>query len=137
MVTNAHVPLDDATLRARFSDGSLPPAQLGHREHVRLGWVALATHDDFALAAASFRRTLRGYASAIGADGKYHETITWAWLALIQEAMDGRADQSSTQFLAAKPELLDQRTLASVYDVSATAGDPIARRIFVLPRRSR
>jgi hypothetical protein len=128
---------DDALLRQQVEDGSLPPELFGHREHLRLAWSFLAEEEDFAIAAARFRGALRRYASSsrVGANAKYHETITWAWLAIIREAMEGRVDASSRDFLAARPDLLDQRSLSNIYDVPAIARDPLARRILVLPKR--
>src|SRR5262249_5202112 len=94
---------DDRMLRARFEDASLPVAELDHRAHLRLGWTYLAEETDFALAAWRFRRALRRYADAVGAGAKVHETITWAYLVLLREAMDGRDDPDAASLLAAHP----------------------------------
>jgi hypothetical protein len=129
---------DDHTLRASLEDASLPPPCFTHRNHLRVAWSYLSEEDDFAIAAARFRATLKRYASAVGAAGKYHETITWAYLALVREAMEGRADRDADAMLAAHPDLLDHTggALASVFDVRALTADPLARRLLVLPRRA-
>jgi hypothetical protein len=123
-------------LKARFEDASLSPADLDHRAHLRLGWAYLVEDTDFALAAWRFRSALRRYADAVGAQGKVHETITWAYLALLREAMDGRNDPDAASLLAAHPELLDHRggALAAVFDVPEVTADPLARRVLILPR---
>ena len=128
----------DAALRSRVEDLSLPPSELSHRAHLRLAWTYLIEEEDFGVAAVRFRTTLRRYTTAVGASAKYHETITWAYLALLRQAMDGRADRESNALLAAHPELLDHEggALSRVLDVPAATADPLARRILVLPRRS-
>ena len=127
----------DQLLHEQIVDLSLPAAGFGHREHLRLAWIALSEHAEFAEAAGRFTRALRRYVTHLGAADKYHETITWAYLALIREAMQGRSDADSQAFLAAHPELLDHRggALARRYDVAALTADPVARRVFVLPTR--
>jgi hypothetical protein len=136
---HAHAPgcdhLDDAELVARFEAATLPPADYRHREHLRVGF-AMLRGAELAEAAQRFRRALQRYVAAIGAADKYHETLTWAYLVLVQQRMrDGDAD--SRAFLARHPDLLDHRggALARYYDVAAITASPIARRVFVLPER--
>jgi hypothetical protein len=128
---------NDSDLLHRFEALQLRPDELGHREHVRLGYAVLAAQPDFAAAASRFRAGLRRFATANGAHGKYHETITWAYLALIAERMHGRGYASSHELLAANDDLLDHRggALARCYDVASLTASPVARAVFVLPRR--
>ena len=128
---------NDQDLWRGVAELTLPAAHFGHREHVRLAWIALRASSDFAEAGARFTRALRAYVAHLGAAAKYHETITWAYLALVREAMEGRDDADSQAFLAAHPALLDHRAgaLAQRYDVAALTADPRARRVFVLPER--
>src|SRR5437763_16728622 len=124
--------LDDATLVARFEAKAIAPAEFRHREHVRLAFAMLAGAD-FGEAAVRYRRALRAFADAIGASGKYHETLTWAWLALVRERMAAATYATSAELLAAHPDLLDSRALAGRYDVPAIVASPLARAVFVLP----
>src|SRR5262245_40884612 len=82
---------DDATLLARFESLALPPSEFGHREHVRVAFAMLRDTQDFAAAAHRFRTALLRFATAAGAAAKYHETLTWAYLALVHERMAERA----------------------------------------------
>jgi hypothetical protein len=131
--------LSDAELIARFESLELSPRDFGHREHVRLAFAVLAEAGDFGDAAIRYRRGLRAFATAAGAAAKYHETLTWAYLALVHERMyllfhehapcevggervtdlavteqpaNRMAKHSITSFdlLARFPELLDHRT---------------------------
>jgi hypothetical protein len=125
--------MTDDELITRFTELSLPAAAFGHREHVRLAFAVLAKHQDFGDAAIEYRQLLRAFARHHGVPGKYHETITWAYLAIVHERMAGFAD--SEAMVAANPDLLDHQTgaLAHYYDVGALIADPVARRVFVLP----
>jgi hypothetical protein len=125
---------DDADLVAAFESLAIPPSDFTHREHVRLAF-AMLNGADFGEAAVRYRRTLRRFAIAAGAAGKYHETLTWAYLAVVHERMHEHPCATSFELLARFPELLDHRTaLAGYYDVAAITASPIARRVFVLPK---
>jgi hypothetical protein len=130
---SAHdAPPDDATLAARFADATL--TDLPHRDHVRLGWIYLR-RAPLAEAAAAFVADLRRFASALGAAGKYHETITWAYLLWIHACMQRAPLVADSQaFLLAFPELLEPRGLRRFYSDEALASAE-ARRVFVLPDR--
>jgi hypothetical protein len=129
--------LDDAMLVERFESLALAPSEFGHREHVRVGFAMLREAGDFAAGALRFRSALRRFATAVGAPSKVHETLTWAYLALVHERMAQHDYASSLELVAAHPDLLDHRTgaLAQHYDVAAITASPLARRVFVLPMR--
>jgi hypothetical protein len=144
--------MTDDELVTRFEALDLPPAAFGHREHVRLAYAMLADLGDFGEAAVRYRRALRAFAAHVGAAGKYHETLTWAYLALVHERMfelyreravdpsrrDARISLDSNDLLARFPDLADHRSgaLARYYDVRAIAASPTARAVFVLPERA-
>lgn len=129
--------LDDATLLARFEHLEIAPSDFRHREHIRLAF-ALLRGADFGEAAVRFRAALKRFAAAIGAPAKYHETLTWAYLALVARCMDEGEYTGSFALLAAHPDLLDHQSglLARYYDVAAITASPLARRVFVLPERT-
>ncbi len=132
-------PSDDAALLAAFTAGTLPGAAFTHATHVRVAFLFLRTHADFGAAAPAFRAALRRYVAGLGAADRYHETLTWAYLALCQERMEGHEDADSQAFLARCPDLVDHHggALARHYDVPALLASPLARRVFVLPGRER
>jgi len=138
MVANAApAELDDDALYAGFLDATLTPAQFHHREHVRVAYVCLTRAGDLAAAATEFRAALRRLAAALGVAHIYHETLTWAYLLVIEQRIAAAAPPyaSSLELIAANPDLLDHRrgALARYYDVAAVTASPIARRCFVLP----
>jgi len=129
--------LGDAELVARFEALAIAPEAFGHREHVRLAY-AMLRGADFGEAAVRFRRALRRFAGAAGAADKYHETLTWAYLALVAQRMaEDPAATTSYELLARHPELADHRrgAVARYYDVAAITASPLARVVFVLPER--
>jgi hypothetical protein len=130
---------------ARFEDGHVSPDSFDHAAHVQLGWRYLRTYD-LPDAIARFRRALRRFVATHGAEAKYHETITVAYLLLIHERMDeasegtaatwARAAATWDRFAAANPDLLTRgkHALARYYRAETLASDR-ARRRFVLPDR--
>jgi hypothetical protein len=132
--------VDDATFVDRFESCMLPPADFGHREHLRLAWLYLRAAR-FEVAALRFCTSLRAYAAALGKSDRYHETITWAYLALVNERLHAGAAGAAVDFDAfarANPDLFDGKTgaLAAFYD-AGTLGSPLARQAFLLPRSAR
>lgn len=130
--------MHDSALFEGFESGTLPANLFGHREHVRTAYLYLRRFGDFGQAAVRFREALRRFTELNGAPQKFHETLTWAYLALVQEAMDGFDDLTSDAFVARCPQLLDHRggSLAGVYDLASLLTDERARRCVVLPRRA-
>jgi len=129
--------LDDGELVARFEALAIAPAEFRHREHVRLAY-AMLRGADFGDAAVRFRRALRRFADAAGAHGTYHETLTWAYLALVAQRMaEDPLAATSHELVARHPDLVDHRrgAVARYYDVAAITASPLARAVFVLPER--
>ena len=62
-----------------------------------------------------FRSTLQAYAASLGASGKYHETITIAWLLLIAERLDaGARPLTWREFADRHPELFGAPSLVII-----------------------
>jgi hypothetical protein len=130
--------LDDGELVARFEALAIAPAAFRHREHVRLA-CAMLRGADFGDAAVRFRRALRRFTAAAGAPDKYHETLTWAYLAVVAQRM--ACDPTATtshELVARHPDLVDHPggAVARYYDVAAITASPLARAVFVLPERA-
>ncbi|HEU4410239.1 MAG TPA: hypothetical protein VFS43_33595 [Polyangiaceae bacterium] len=131
------VTADDLAYARAFARASLPAADFSHRGHLRVAWVYLRGRP-FARAALCFARHLRRYARAQGAEGKYHETLTWAYLVLINERLEGAPPgEGFDDFLRRCPELADAKGgLVGRYYDAAQLASPLARRAFVLPARA-
>lgn len=127
--------LDDETLYRRFLEATLTSEEMSHPAHVRLAFLCVGRHADLAEAAFVFRAALRRLVAALCAEGKYNETLTWAYLVLVHARASGRAFANSGAFLEAHPELLDQKAgaLSRFYDLAAVTACPEAKASFLLP----
>jgi hypothetical protein len=119
-----------------FEAGTLAEGLFHHGDHVRAAWLLLREEPP-ASALARFSAALRRFAAARGKSDRYHETITWAYLLLINERMEraGRA-LPWTEFARANPDLLTWRDpVLRTYYREETLRSDLARRVFVLPDR--
>jgi hypothetical protein len=118
----------------RFESGSIAPESFHHADHVRLAFCYLRLYSPLQ-ALEKFCAGLKGFAQSHGKTNLYHETITWAYLLLINERMHraGR-DQSWEEFAAANPDLLTWKNgLLNRYYTETTLQSELARRVFVFP----
>ncbi len=120
-------------LRA-FEIGALDPAKLPHAEHLRLGYEMLASHP-FGEAVMRFSGGLQLLAAKAGRPQLYHETITVAFLALINERRARGGPQSWSEFKRTNADLFDKRCLENWYSAEQLASD-LARKAFCLPQTS-
>ena len=128
--------MTDPDFLAAFEDGSLPEDLFHHRDHVHAAWLLLREETP-AAALGRFAAALKRFAAAKGKTQLYHETITWAYLLLINERMErlGR-DRVWEEFAASNPDLLTWRpSVLERYYTSEALGSDLARRVFLLPDR--
>ncbi|HSS78632.1 MAG TPA: hypothetical protein VLV54_18050 [Thermoanaerobaculia bacterium] len=126
--------LTDAEFITNFEDCTLPSTAFHHRDHVRLAWLYLQGHSPLE-ALARFANGLRRFATANGAAGLYHETITWAFLLIIRERMERTADGGDWEdFARTNPDLLSWKpSVLDRYYRPETLGSELARKVFVMP----
>jgi len=123
---------DDAFLAA-LTDCSLPAADFGHREHLRLAWLHLRRAPlDAAIEACC--ADIARFATHHGATGKFHRTVTEALLRLM--AQGGAADLTLDWpgFQQRNATLLaDARGLLARHYSPTLLASPEARRRFLPP----
>jgi len=134
MSVSEDVSLSEEDLLRQFEACTLPPSQFPHREHVRVGWAYLRRMP-LTDALTTFRAGLRAFAAAAGKPERYHETITWAYLLIIQDRIArGRSGDSWEAFAAANPDLiLSGRQLLERYYRPETLESALARAHFLWP----
>jgi hypothetical protein len=122
-----------SALLDRFVDSSLPADQFHHEQHVQVAWLFVRKHG-MPGALAEFTAAIKRFADAKGANGLYHETITWAFLLLIAERQARRPAETWAQFEADNPDLLAWKPsiLERYYSRELLASD-LARRTFLMP----
>jgi hypothetical protein len=128
--------MEDQAFIAAFEAGTLPAEGFRHRDHVRLAWLYLLERP-LLPAIDAFSAALRRFTRKHGAEHRYHETVTWAYMVLIHErlARDGR-ERSWEEFAALNGDLFDRREpILNRYYTEATLSADLARRVFVLPDR--
>lgn len=112
----------------------IDPAAFNHAAHLRAGFLYLRRHD-FADALSRMRRAIRAFAASIGKDGLYHETITTAFMTLINERLAvAAADITWEDFTARHADLFDGTALSQHYSKERLQ-HPLARTVFLLPDR--
>lgn len=84
-----------------------------------------------------FDGALRHFVTAVGAESKYHATVTWAFLALVNERMmQGAPAESWEEFAESNPDLLNKAIISDYYPADVLASEA-ARQTFLLPRPER
>lgn len=127
--------MTDTELIAAFESTTLPAGRFTHETHVHVAWCYLRMLP-LPEALARFVAALKRYADAHGATGKYHETITVAYMLLIAARMGEARDAGWTDFASSNPDLFTREpsALARYYSPEALRSD-LARHTFVMPDR--
>ena len=125
--------MDDRAFVAALESCMLPSEEFDHRAHVRLAWLYLS-EQPLLEALSRFITSLKRYAGSLGASGKYHETITYAFIFLIHERMAARQSATFDEFAGANADLFGP--ILEKYYPPETLASPLARTIFVLPTKS-
>jgi hypothetical protein len=103
----------------------------GHREHLELAWNYLRFYPSDE-AGEVMVAAIRHVARLHGAEGKYHETMTRAWLHLVAVHVKRWGADSFEVFLARNPDLLDVRLIEHFYSREVILSEP-ARAAWTAP----
>jgi hypothetical protein len=123
--------MTDAEFLAALESCTLPEAEFDHCGHLRAAWLYLRG-DSFPEALARMSTALKRYSAHMGKPERYHETITVAFMAVINERMHARgANDSWDDLLRDNPDLADRRLLTHYYRPETLASTN-ARNVFVL-----
>lgn len=128
--------MTDDEFACAFEDLSLPPSSFRHADHVHLAWIYLGR---LALPEAMRRYAdrLRAFAAHLGKPGLYHETITYAFLLVINERIaDAPSGEDWPGFQARNPDLFAgvRAALGRWYSEERLASER-SRAGFVMPDR--
>jgi hypothetical protein len=126
--------MTDEELIEAFEAGRPPEGGFHHEQHVRVAWWYLRGLP-LPEALGRFCERLKHFADTQGASGLYHETITVAFVLVINERLDchGR-DRPWPAFAKANPDLLSWKpSILDRYYAAETLASPRARRVFVMP----
>jgi hypothetical protein len=127
-------PIRDEELLTRFEDASLPLSDFHHAEHLRVAFLYLRQYPLLDVLA-RFPAALQRYAAAHGKAGLYHQTISWAFLFIVQERMAAGGEPGVwEEFAARNPDLLaGKEAVLKKYYRDETLESPVARERFLMP----
>lgn len=119
-----------------FEERRTLTGSLSHREHVMIAWHYARTRPA-PQALVDLVRGIQELAVALGKEGLYHDTLTWAWFSVIRERMERMGvDATWEEFAAASEDILSGRALDAYYDRAVLTSD-LARRVFLMPEGGR
>jgi hypothetical protein len=111
------------------------PGEFHHADHIRLAFAYLSEYRVLE-AIERFTRALKCFAAARGKAGRYHETITYAYLFLIRERMVRAGGVGWEEFAERNPDLfVSKGGILSRYYHEATLQSELARTVFLFPDR--
>jgi hypothetical protein len=119
-----------------FESCTLPAESFRHGDHVRAVWLYLRCYS-LLETLVRFSDGLKRFATANGKANLYHETITWAYVLLINERIERSGpEQSWAQFVDSNVDLFDwKNSILKSYYLDETLRSEMARKIFVFPDR--
>jgi len=119
----------------KFVDTTLPSDQFHHQQHVNVAWLFVRKYG-MPAALSEFTTAIKRFAAAKGANGLYHETITWAFLLLIADRQARHPAQTWPQFAADNADLLVWKpSILNRYYSNELLASDLARRSFLMPDR--
>jgi hypothetical protein len=125
--------MDDEGLVRTFEAGEVPEGGFHHEQHVRVAWAYLKRHP-LPEALGRFSSGLRHFAECQNKPQLYHETITVAYVLLINERLADGRDLTWTQFAARHSDLLAWGpSILDRYYRHETLMSARAREVFVMP----
>ncbi len=123
----------DRSFQTDFESCKIQPVQFDHRAHVRLAYVYLV-ESDTETACARMRAALHNFLATHHIDpGKYHETLTRAWIMAVRHFMGKTpSSESADAFIEQHPQMLDAKIMLTHYSAAVIFSDE-ARARFVEP----
>jgi|SRR6185437_12406559 len=126
--------MTDHQFIAELEACTLSPDRFHHAGHVHAAWIYLSRYPALE-AIGRFCNSLRNFAASMGKPERYHETITWAYLLIVNERMQCQGGgENWDSFAAANPDLLDwENPILHRYYRKETLDSALARRVFLMP----
>ncbi len=123
----------DVDFKRRFESCEIAAGGFNHEAHIRLAYIYLAENGTEA-SVILMRESLKRFLAHNKVDpGKYHETLTKAWILAVYHFMN-KADRctSARDLINKHPEMLDTKIMMSHYSADVLFTDD-AREAFIEP----
>ena len=129
--------MTDEEFYQQFADGTLDVNIFDHSNHIKMGWIYLKKFD-LPEAMRNFSNDLKNFAKINGAAGLYHETITFAYLVLINERLQSLENQTNWEdFVAGNSDLFDwKNNILKRFYQDETIKSDFAKKVFVFPDKN-
>ncbi len=127
------VHLSEGDFLVAFENTTLSANDFDHTAHVRAAFLTIQSYG-FTRAIPVFCDALKKLTVRFGAVEKYHETITIAFLVLINERLSETPDIGWAEFCAGHGDVFSRHALDAYYTPEQLKS-PNARRVFQLPLR--
>ena len=115
----------------QFETGEFDPESFDHEAHVYVAWLYVQAYD-LPVAIRRFDSALKRLTAQLGIPDKYHATITWTFLLLINERF--RDNEEWCAFCLRNQNLFnDSKAIVGRYYTDALLFSDRARQHFVLP----
>jgi hypothetical protein len=128
--------MTDNEFIAAFENCTLPLEAFHHADHVKMAFLYLSRYP-LLEAIRQFSASLVKFATAHGKTNLYNQTITWAYLIVMQERL-ARAGRQETwaEFAARNPDLLNWKDgVLRKYYRDETLKSDLAKGSFLFPDR--
>ncbi len=99
-----HYKLSDQEFKRSFETCTMPAAVFNHEAHLRLAWVYLGEYG-IEKAENLVQEQLKKYVASLGAEDKYHTTLTVASIKVIHHFMSRSKSDNFKGFIAQFPQL--------------------------------
>jgi hypothetical protein len=123
--------MTDDEFCSAFESCELSNEYFHHRDHIRLAWIYLNRYGSEE-AVPRISAAIRRFAAHHGKSDKYHETVTVAWMRVLEQAPHCA---SFDELVTANPHFLSKDYLREFYSDSLLSSDA-ARTRFVEPDKN-
>ncbi len=126
--------MNENQLFEQFENATLDAKIFTHSNHIKTAWIYLSKFDLLA-ATANFSSALKRFAKANKADKLYNETITFAFMILINERIKSAEHQQTwEEFAESNTDLFDwKNNILKKYYREETLKSAFAKKHFVFP----
>src|SRR6185436_14594590 len=123
---------EDDVFVAQFESCQFPGDQFRHADHLRLAWIYIRKYG-CDVAEQRMRQSIQSFARSLGAAHKYHETITFFWVRLVDVDIRSSCPRETfADFVDAHPWLFEKDLVLEFYSRELLMSDA-ARRAWVEP----
>ncbi len=125
--------MEEREFLRRFEDLSLPADEFNHRGHLWLGWLYIRDCD-LKRASKKLDAGIRAFARSLGAEHKYHCTLTITFACAIKSRF--KENETFEEFLKSNPDLeTNAMRIIQTHYSRELLQTPVARTNLVAPDR--